>query len=62
MGLFTSTDMLFPGAAGDLDLFTDIKVSSLVRIGLLKPPITGTWDPHAASPASKVEPASSSRK
>ena len=62
VGPFASTDMLFHGAAGDLDLFTDMEISSLVRVGLLKPPITSTHDPHAASPASKVEPASSSRK
>ena len=54
--------MLFPGAAADLDLFTDMEISGLVRVGLLKPPITGTRDPHAAPPASKVESASSSRK
>ena len=62
MGPFASTDMLFPGAAGDLDLFTDMEISGLVRVGLLKPPIAGTCDPHPASPASKVEPASSFKK
>ena len=62
VGPFTSTDTLFPSVAGDLDLFTDMEISSLVRVGLLKPPIAGTHDPHAASPASKVEPASSFRK
>ena len=62
VGPFASTDTPFPGTAGDLDLFTDMEISGLVRIGLLKPPVAGTHDPHAASPASKVEPASSSRK
>ena len=42
MGPFASTDTLFPCAAGDLDLFTDMEISGLVRIGLLKPPITST--------------------
>ena len=54
MGLFASTDMLFPGIAGDLDLFIDMEMSGLVCVGLLKPPITSTHDPHAASPASKA--------
>ena len=62
MGPFTSTDMLFPGAAGDLDLYTDMEISGLVQVGLLKPSITSTHDPHTASPASKVEPASSLKK
>ena len=55
-------DTLFPGTAGDLDLFTDMEIPGLVRLGLLKPPITGTQHHHAAPPASNVEPASSSRK
>ena len=62
VGPFASTDTLFPGIAGDLDLFTDMEISGLVRIGLLKPPITGTRNTHAASHASKMESASSSRK
>ena len=62
MGPFASTDTLFPSTAADLDLFTDKEISGLVRVGLLKPPIAGTRDPHAPPPASKVEPASSSRK
>ena len=62
VGPFTSTDTLFPSTAGDLDLFTDMEISGLVHVGLLKPPITGTCHPHAAPPSSKVEPASSSRK
>ena len=63
MGPFASMDTLFPSAAGDLDLFTDMEISGLVRVGLLKPPITWyTCHPNAAIPASMVEPASSSRK
>ena len=58
MGPFTSTDMLFPGTAGDLDLFSDMEISGLVCIGFLKPPIAGTCD----TPAAPVEPASSSVK
>ena len=62
VGPFTSTDTLFTGAAGDLDLFTDMEISGLVRIGLLKPPTTGKHDPPVTLPTSKAEPASSSRK
>ena len=62
VGLFTSTDTLFPGAAGDLDLFTDEEVFTLTHIGVLKSPITGTSNPHVPSPASRMEPDSSTRK
>ena len=62
VGPFASTDTLFTGTAGDLDLYTDMEISGLVRIGLLKPPITSTRDPPTAPPASKAEPVSSSRK
>ena len=58
MGPFASTDTLFTGAAGDLDLFTDMEISGLVRVGFLKPPIAGKRD----TPAAPVEPASSSGK
>ena len=33
MGPFASTDMLFTSAAGDLDLFTAMEISALVRVG-----------------------------
>ena len=56
VGHFASTDTLFTSTAGDLDLFTDMEISGLVRIGLLKPPIAGICD----TPAAPVEPASSS--
>ena len=62
MGLFTSMDTLFPGAAGDLDLFTDVEVTTLTQLGVLKSPSTGTSNPHIPSPASKMEPDSSIRK
>ena len=40
MGPFTSTDTLFPGAPGDLDLYTDMEISGLEKVGLLEPSIT----------------------
>ena len=55
-------DTLFPGTAGDLDLFTDEEVFALTRIGVLKSPITGTSNPHILSPASRMEPDLSTRK
>ena len=58
VGPFTSTDTLFTGAAGDLDLFTAMEISALVRVGFLKPPIAGKCD----TPTAPVEPASSSGK
>ena len=58
MGPFASTDMLFTGAAGDLDLFTHMEISGLVRVGFLKPPIAGKCD----TPAAPMEPVSSSGK
>ena len=42
VGPFVSTDTLFPGTAGDLDLFTDREVYALTCIGVLKSPISGT--------------------
>ena len=54
MGPFTSTDTLFPGIAGDLDLYTDMEISGLVKVGLLEPSLARTRDPHTASSASKV--------
>ena len=62
VGPFASTDMLFPGTAGDLDLFTDKEVYALSRIGALKSPITITSNPHISIPASRMEPDSSTRK
>ena len=49
VGLFMSTDTLFPGKAGDLDLFTDKEVYTLSRIGALKSPITITSNPHVST-------------
>ena len=40
MGPFVSTDTLFPGAPGDLDLYTDMEISSLENIGVLEPSVT----------------------
>ena len=54
--------MLFPSAVGDLDLFTDEEVATLTHLGVLKSPISGTSNPHVSSPASRVEPGSSTRK
>ena len=62
VGLFVSTDMLFPGTAWDLDLFTDEEVYALSHIGALKSPITITSNPHISTPASWMEPDSSTRK
>ena len=62
IGPFASMDMLFTSAAGDLDLFTDMEISDLISIGLLKPPTTGIRDAPVTLPASEAEPASSSRK
>ena len=62
VGPFTSMDTLFPSTAGDLDLFTDKEVSALTHIGVLQSPITSTSNPHIPSPASRMEPDSSTRK
>ena len=62
VGPFARTDTLFPGAAGDLDLFTNEEVITLTHLGVLKSPITGTSNPHVPSPASRMEPDSSTRK
>ena len=62
VGPFASMDMLFPSKAGDLDLFTDKEVYTLSRIGALKSPITITSNPHISTPASRMEPDSSTRK
>ena len=56
MGPFTSTYTLFPSAPGDLDLYTDMEISGLEKVGLLKPSISRTRDPHSSS-ASKAETA-----
>ena len=39
MGPFASTDTLFPSAPGDLDLYTDMEISGLEKVGLLDPSI-----------------------
>ena len=62
VGPFTSTDTLFPSAAGNLDLFTDVEVTTLTQLGVLKSPIITTSNPHIPSPASRMEPDSSTRK
>ena len=58
VGPFASTDTLFTSVAGDLDLFTNMEISGLVRIGFLEPPITGKRD----TPTAPMESASSSRR
>ena len=62
IGPFVSTDTLFPGTAGDLDLFTNEEVIALTNVGVLKSPITGTSTPQLPSLASRMEPDSSTRK
>ena len=42
MGPFTSTDTLFPGTPGDLDLYMDMEISGLEKVGLLEPSIMHT--------------------
>ena len=61
-GPFASTDTLFPSTAGDLDLYTDMEISGLVKVGLLEPSIASTHDPHTSSSTSKVETAPSIKK
>ena len=62
MGPFPSTDTLFPGAPGDLDLYTDMEISSLEKVRLLEPSIMSAQDPQAVSSASKAETAPSIKK
>ena len=62
MGPFASTDTLFPGTPGDLDLYTDMEISGLEKVGLLEPSIVSTRDPHTVSSASKAETAPSIKK
>ena len=62
VGLFASTDMLFPGTPGDLDLFTNEEVYALARIGSLKSPITGAPNVDVPTPTSRMEPDPSTRK
>ena len=62
MGPFASTDTLFPGTPGDLDLYTDMEISTLENIGLLEPSIVSARDPHTVSSASKAEAAPSIKK
>ena len=40
MGPFASTDTLFPGGPGDLDLYTDMEISCLKNIGILETSVT----------------------
>ena len=42
MGPFASTDTLFPGTPGDLDLYTDMEISGLEKVGLVDPSIART--------------------
>ena len=62
MGPFASTDTLFPSAPGDLDLYTDMEISGLQKVGLLEPSILSVRDPHTVSSASKAETAPSVKK
>ena len=62
MGPFTSRDTLFPGTPGDLDLYTDMEISGLEKVGLVDPSIMCTQDPHTSSSASKVETTLSIKK
>ena len=62
MGPFASTDTLFPGAPGDLDLYTDMEISCLKNIGILETSVVGARDPHTVSSASKAEVAPSVKR
>ena len=62
VGPFVSTDTLFPGKTGDLELFTNKEVVALSNVGVLKSPTTGMSTPKLPSLASKWEPDSSTRK
>ena len=59
---FASTDTLFPGTAGDLELFTDKEVIALSNVGVLKSTITGTSTSKLPLLASQMKPDSSTRK
>ena len=62
MGPFTSTDTLFPGAPGDLDLYTDMEISGLPKSWVIRTlNHARTRDPHTSS-ASKAETALSIKK
>ena len=62
MGPFASTDTLFPGTPGDLDLYTDMEISCLKNVGILETSGAGTRDPHTASSSSKAEAAPSVKR
>ena len=62
MGPFASTDTLFPGASGDLDLYTDMEISCLKNIGILESSVTSARDPRTASSSSKAEAAPSVKR
>ena len=62
MGPFARADTLFPGAPGDLDLYTDMEIYCLKNIGILEPSVASARDPRAASSSSKAEAAPSIKK
>ena len=62
MGPFARTDTLFPGAPGDLDLYTDMEIYCLKNIGILEQSVTSARDPRAAPSSSKAEAAPSVKK
>ena len=62
MGPFASTDTLFPGAPGDLDLYTDMEISCLKNVGILETSGASARDPRTVSSASKAEAAPSIKR
>ena len=62
VGPFASTDTLFHGSAGDLELYTAEEVVVLRNAGVFKSSITSPSTPKLPSLASKVEPDFSTRK
>ena len=62
IGPFTSTDTLFHGSAGDLDLYTAEEVVALRNARVFKSSISGPSTPILPSLTSKVEPDFSTSK
>ena len=62
IGPFTSMDTLFPGSAGDTDLYMDEEVIVLMNTRVFKSSISGLSTPKLPSLTRKVEYDSSTRK
>ena len=62
VGPFASMDTLFPGSAGNPDLYTDEEVIVLMNAGVFKSSISSLSTPKLPSLTRKVESDSSTRK